>query len=238
MEVLVFDDPDSVARKAAAFIAAEARTAVAARGQFVAALSGGRTPWLMLRALASAEIPWDHIQLAQVDERVAPTGDPDRNLSHLLKSLETAPLRPNQIHAMPVESTDLEAAALCYARTLGEIAGFPPVFDLVHLGIGTDGHTASLIPGDRVLEETHLDVTLTGVISGRRRMTLTFPILNRSRRILWVITGQEKAGILARLSNGDDTIPAGRIRRDQAIVFADRMAAFAQGRGGDSHADQ
>ena len=126
MRILVCDDVDSVARKAAAFIADEARAAIAARGRFVTALSGGRTPWLMLRALADAEIPWNRIQLAQVDERVAPTGNPERNLSHLLKSLETAPLRPNQIHAMPVESTDLEAAALRYARTLGEIAGLPP----------------------------------------------------------------------------------------------------------------
>ena len=126
---------------------------------------------------------------------------------------------------MPVEAPDLEAAAKRYARALQEIAGSPPVLDLVHLGLGPDGHTASLVPGDPALEITDSDVAMTGLYQGRRRMTLTYPILNRSRRILWVVTGKEKAEMLARLRDGDRSIPAGRVRRDTAWMLADRAAA-------------
>jgi 6-phosphogluconolactonase len=225
MQFLVYPDAVSVAHHAASFIATEARMAIEARGRFVVAFSGGKTPWPMLRSLAAEKISWNHVHVIQVDERVAPAGDPDRNLPPLLESLNAVPLPPTHIHAMPVESTDLEAAASRYAQTLAEIAGLPPVFDLVHLGLGADGHTASLLPGDPVLDVSASDVALTRVWQGRRRMTLTFPALNRSRRILWLVTGREKAKILARLRDGDTTIPAGRIDRDQAFVFADRMAA-------------
>jgi 6-phosphogluconolactonase/Glucosamine-6-phosphate isomerase/deaminase len=180
----------------------------------------------MLRALADEPMPWSDVHVVQVDERVAPAGDPDRNLTHLRESLLAhCPLRPEQIYAMPVESTDLKAAATRYALTLREIAGAPAVLDLAHLGLGPDGHTASLVPGDAVLEVTAADVALTGVYQGRRRMTLTYPMLNRARRIVWLVTGREKADMLARLQAGDESIPAGRIRRDQALVLADREAA-------------
>jgi 6-phosphogluconolactonase len=226
MKIEVFSDADSVARKAAALVAAEARTAVAIRGSFVIALSGGRTPWLMLRALAGEDVPWNAIQVVQVDERVAPAGDPDRNLTHLRESLlEHAPLRPEQLHAMQVESPDLEAASARYALTLRTIAGSPPVLDLVHLGLGPDGHTASLVPGDPVLEVQNADVALTGIYQGKRRMTLTYPILNRSRSVLWLVTGNDKTGMLERLLAGDATIPAGRVRSDRAMILADRAAA-------------
>jgi 6-phosphogluconolactonase len=166
------------------------------------------------------------VQIVQVDERVAPAGDPDRNLTHLHESLLThAPLRPEQIHAMPVEETDLAVAALRYAGTLRTLVGSPPVLDLVHLGLGPDGHTASLVPGDPVLNVTDVDVAPTGVYQGHRRMTLTYPILNRSRRILWLVTGDAKADMLVRLRDSDPTIPAGRVRSDQATVLADRPAA-------------
>jgi 6-phosphogluconolactonase len=184
----------------------------------------------MLRALADEEMPWPGVHVVQVDERVAPAGDPDRNLTHLRESLLAhSPLRPEQIHAMPVEATDLEAASSRYALTLQEIAGAPSVLDLAHLGLGPDGHTASLVPGDPVLEITGADVALTGVYQGRRRMTLTYPVLNRSRRIVWLVTGREKAAMLARLCEGDSSIPAGRIRREQALVLADREAAARSG---------
>jgi 6-phosphogluconolactonase len=224
MKVEVFADADAVARQAAALIAAEARAAVAARGRFIMAVSGGHTPWAMMRALGDEDLAWPNVYLAQVDERVAPPGDPDRNLTHLNESLR-APLRPEQILAMPVEATDLEAAAVRYAVTLREIAGSPAVLDLVHLGLGPDGHTASLVPGDPVLEVTAADVALTRIYQGRRRMTLTYPIINRSRRILWLATGSEKVEMLGRLRKGDTSIPAGRVRQDQAVVFADKAAA-------------
>ena len=224
MKVEVFADAESVARQAAALIAAEARAAVGARGRFIMAVSGGHTPWVMLRALSGEDVPWQSVHVAQVDERVAPAGDADRNLTHLNESLH-APLRPEQILAMPVESPDLEAAAARYAATLREVAGSPPVLDLVHLGLGPDGHTASLVPGDPVLEVTNADVALTGVYQGRGRMTLTYPIINRSRRILWLVTGSEKVEMLGRLRKGDVAIPAGRVRQDQAVLFADKAAA-------------
>jgi 6-phosphogluconolactonase len=226
MKLEVFADPEAVARAAAATIAAGARAAVAARGRFIIAVSGGKTPWIMLRALAGEEVPWENVHFFQVDERIAPAGDPDRNLTHLRASLlEHAPLPPQQIYAMPVDLPDLEAAAKQYARTLEQVAGSPPVLDLAHLGMGPDGHTASLVPEDPVLNITDADVGLTGVYMGKRRMTLTYPVLNRSRRILWLMTGSEKVAMLPRLLEGDTTIPAGRISRDQAVVLADRAAA-------------
>jgi 6-phosphogluconolactonase len=230
MNIETLAGAESVARAGAAVTASEARAAVAARGRFVVAFSGGHTPWQMLRALADELMPWAGVHVVQVDERVAPAGDTDRNLTHLRESLVArSPLRPEQVHAMPVESTDLEAACARYAATLREIAGSPPVLDLAHLGLGPDGHTASLVPGDPVLEVTEADVALAGPYRGRRRMTLTYPILNRSRRIVWLVTGREKAEMLARLCRGDRTIPAGRISREQALVLADREAAARLG---------
>src|SRR5262244_1008803 len=226
MKVEVFADADSVAKEAAALVAAEARAAVAKRGTFVMAVSGGRTPWLMLRALTREDVPWEGVHVVQVDERVAPPGDTDRNLTHLSESLLTeGSLNPGHIHAMPVEAPDLNSAAERYAATLQELAGSPPVLDLVHLGLGPDGHTASLVPGDPVLEVTDADVALTGIYQGRRRMTLTYPILNRARKILWVVTGNDKVDALARLREADTSIPGGRIHRDQAVVLADQAAA-------------
>ena len=226
MKMEVLADGEGVARAAASLIAAEARAAVAARRRFFLAVSGGQTPWQMLRLLAREEVPWGGMHVFQVDERVAPAGHPDRNLTHLRESLlQQAPLRPEQLHAMPVEEEDLAAAAARYARTLQGIAGVPPVFDLAHLGLGPDGHTASLVPGDAVLDVTDADVALTGIYQGRRRMTLTYPVLNRARRILWLVTGSEKAGMLVRLLAGDRSIPAGRVCHDQALVLADQAAA-------------
>jgi 6-phosphogluconolactonase len=226
MQIEVYSDVGAVALAAAKLIAKEARDAVAMRGKFVMAVSGGKTPWAMLRDLAKEEVPWKDVHVVQVDERVAPEDDPDRNLTHLRESLlKHAPVRPEQIHAMPVEAADLDAACMRYALTLDEIPGSPPVLDLVHLGLGPDGHTASLVPGDPVLNVKDADVALTGIYQGRRRMTLTYPIINRSRCVLWLATGAEKAGMLARLQAGDVSIPAGRISRDHALVLADRAAA-------------
>jgi 6-phosphogluconolactonase len=226
MKTEVFADETCAAQAAAKAVAAEARSAVADRGRFVMAVSGGRTPWIMLRTLAEEDLPWENIHVVQVDERVAPPGDKDRNLTHLQESLlDHSPIPPKQLHAMPVESPDLDAAARQYASLLAEIAASPPTLDLVHLGLGPDGHTASLVPRDPVLNVRAVDVALTGVYQGRRRMTLTYPILNRARKILWLATGSEKADALLRLQQGDLMIPAGSICRLRAAIFADRAAA-------------
>lgn len=226
MKVEVYADADAVALEAAKLIAKEARDAVASRGKFVMAVSGGKTPWVMLRDLAQQDVPWKSLHVFQVDERVAPEGDPDRNLTHLRESLlEHAPLPPEHIHAMPVNAESIETAGEQYARTLETIAGSPPVLDLVHLGLGPDGHTASLVPGDRVLDVKDADVALTGIYQKRRRMTLTYPVINRARKVLWLLTGGEKTGMLVRLRAGDVSIPAGRVSQDRAVILADRAAA-------------
>jgi 6-phosphogluconolactonase len=226
VEIEVHSDAVTIAHKAAAIIAADARAAIASRGRFIMAVSGGRTPWLMLRILADEQIPWGNAHVVQVDERVAPTGDPDRNFTHLRESLlDHAPLPPHHIHAMPVDTADLNRAAQQYAATLQELAGLPPVLDLVHLGLGVDGHVASLTPGDPVLNVTDEDVAVTRPYQGRRRMTLTFPIINRSRRILWLVTGREKAEALKRLKDRDPSIPAFGVRLDRTLMLADRLAA-------------
>jgi 6-phosphogluconolactonase len=226
LRIEALTDADAVARAGAAFTTLEARAAVAARGRFIMAVSGGRTPWQMLRALAGEPMPWADVHVVQVDERIAPPGDPDRNLTHLRESLLAhCPLDPEHVHPMPVEEADLEAASGRYAVTLREIAGSPAVLDLAHLGLGPDGHTASLVPGDPVLDVTNADVAVTAPYQGRRRMTLTYPLLNRSRRILWLVTGHEKADMLLRLLDGDGSIPGGRISREQSVVLADVDAA-------------
>jgi len=229
VKIEILDDDEGVAERAAAIIAEAARAAVVARGRFVFAASGGRTPWRMLRALAGEDVPWASVHVMQVDERVAPSGGPDRNLTHLSESLlEHAPLPAENVHAMPVETQNLDAAAASYAATLRTVAGTPPVLDLVHLGLGPDGHTASLVPGDPVLDVTDADVALAGPYQGLRRMTLTYPAIDRARRILWVVTGADKAAMLARLRDGDRSIPGGRVRQKQALVLSDRAAV---GRG-------
>jgi len=226
MTLEVLADPQATAERAAAIIAADARAAAGARGKFSMAVSGGHTPWVMLRALANQDVPWATVQVFQVDERVAPDGDPNRNLTHLYESLLVhAPITREQIHAMPVNLPDLDASAKEYAATLEKLLGRPAVLDLAHLGLGPDGHTASLVPGDPVLNVTDRDVAATGVYMGHRRMTMTYPMLNRSRKILWLLTGAEKAAMLPRLQAGDPTIPAGRIGSAQAFVLADKAAA-------------
>ncbi len=222
----VFLDEDSVAMEAASIIAREARVAVEERGRFILAVSGGHTPLKMLSALAGQDVPWQYTHAIQVDERVAPEDDPDRNLTLLKKSLvENSPIVEENIHPMPVDGEELSAGIHRYALILREIAGTPPVLDLVHLGLGLDGHTASLVPGDPALNITDEDVALTGTYQGRRRMTLTYPILNRARKILWLVTGSDKAAILVKLQDGDTSLPAGKVRRDRAIVLADEAAA-------------
>jgi 6-phosphogluconolactonase len=223
----VLPDADAVALAGARRVAAAVRAGVAARGRFSFAVSGGTTPWRMLAALAGEDLPWHGLHVFQVDERVAPPGHPERNLTHLRESLlARAPLRESQLHAMPVDEPDLEAAAAAYARALSEWAGAPPALDLVHLGLGADGHTASLVPGDPVCEVFDRDVAVTTrPYQGRRRMTVSYPLLARAREILWLVTGESKAEMLRRLLAGDPSIPAGRVEASRALALADRAAA-------------
>ena len=206
-------DAGAAARRLASLIAERARQSVAERGTFAIALSGGRAPWQAFRLLWEEDVPWDRVGIYQVDERVAPRGDDARNLTHLEQSLPQAALP--RLRAMPVEAEDLDAAALGYAEEL------PETFDLVHLGLGPDGHTASLVPGDPVLEVTDRDVALTGEYQGRRRMTLTYPPLDRARELVWLVVGVDKTEALRRLLEGDPGIPAGRIRNRGSLVLTD-----------------
>jgi 6-phosphogluconolactonase len=218
IELEVAGDEKAASRRAAELIAAAGDEAVAERGSFALAMSGGRSPWAMLAILGELEeMPWDRTELFQVDERVASPGSPDRNLTHMVLGLamEHQPaLRP-----MPVTQRDLEAAAREYESTL------PERFDLVHLGLGPDGHTASLVPGDPVLEVSDRRVALTGDYQGHPRMTLTYPALAEARKIVWLITGPDKVEPLQKLLAGDDSIPAGRVRNENMIVVADEEAA-------------
>ncbi len=218
IELEVAGDEKAASRRAAELIAAAGGEAEQQRDHLTLAMSGGRSPWAMLAILGELEeMPWDKTELFQVDERVASPGSPDRNLTHMVLglSMEHQPaLRP-----MPVTQRDLEAAAREYEASL------PGRFDLVHLGLGPDGHTASLVPGDPVLEVSGRRVALTGDYQGHRRMTLTYPALNEARRIVWLVTGPDKVEPLQKLLAGDPSIPAGRVRNENMIVVADQAAA-------------
>lgn len=215
-ELIVVADAGALAVEAASLVAAAVHDAVAARGQFTFAVSGGHTPWAMFAELAKRKLPWGSVRIFQVDERIAPEGDPDRNLSHLRSALGNAPAH---VVPMPVNEPDLEAAAARYGTAL------PARLDLVHLGLGADGHTASLVPGDPVLEVSDRLVAVTEPYQGRRRMTLTYSGLARADRLLWLVSGADKVGALARLLGGDRLIPAGRVQAKRSTVLADAAAA-------------
>ena len=214
-ELDVLASPEAVARQAAAYVAQHAAAAVALRGRFSFAVSGGHTPWAMFAELAALDVPWDHVVLFQVDERVAADGDPDRNLTHLRDSLGQASA---EVIAMPVTDDDLDTGAARYGTLL------PERFDLVHLGLGPDGHTASLVPGDPVLAVRDRLVAVTGAYQGHRRMTLTYPALARAEQILWLVTGADKKVPLAQLLAGDESIPAGRVAAAHSLILADAAA--------------
>jgi 6-phosphogluconolactonase len=218
----VHTDAAAVARRAAEVIAAHARAAIEARGSFALAVSGGRTPWTMFARLDDQEIDWPRATIYQVDERVAPAGDDSRNLTHLLSSLPE-PAR-ERLRPMPVEDGDADPARL---RAAAERYGaqLPDRFDLIHLGLGPDGHTASLVPGDPSLDVHDRDVAISGPYQGRLRMTLTYPVLDRARARLWVVTGQDKLDALARLREHDRSIPGGRVNAESSLILADAAAA-------------
>lgn len=225
LDLRVVPDADAAASVAAEVLATLIIEAVDARGRAVIAVSGGATPWLMLGDLATRDVPWGELHVFQVDERVALDGDPDRNDTHLRESLfDRVPIPADQIHPMDVCAPDLGAAATAYGELLSDVAG--GVLDVVHLGLGDDGHTASLAPGGAALDEhERLVVPTEDAFRGHRRMTLTLPALDAARRRLWLVTGAMKSAMLARLVAGDEAIPAGRVRRDETTIVCDREAA-------------
>lgn len=213
----VVPDSSAAARRVAALVGERARATVQGRGAFSVAVSGGTTPENMLRALADEDVPWQETAVYQVDERVAPTGHPDRNLIRLLVALPRPAL--GSVRPMPVEEPDLEQAADRYGAEL------PPQLDVVHLGLGSDGHTASLVPGDPVLDVRDGPVAVTAEYQGRRRMTLTYPALDAAREIVWLVTGEDKREAVAQLLAGDTSIPAARISNPRQLVVCDAAAA-------------
>lgn len=226
MRTLIAPTPDEAGREAAALIASQARREIAVRGRFLLALSGGRTPEPMFHQLAREDLPWASVHVFQADERAAPRGSAQRNLTAIERALvKYGRLPPGNLHPMPVEGAALEAAAREYALELRSLAGKPPVLDLVHLGLGTDGHVASLLPSDAALEVTDADCAVTAAAGGWRRMTLTLPLLNRAARLLLLVTGAAKAATLARLMAGEAALPAARLRRSRITIVADAAAA-------------
>jgi 6-phosphogluconolactonase len=217
----VFADGDAASARGAELIAAAGRAAVAERGEFALALSGGHTPWRMIALLGDqTEMPWERTRIFQVDERVAPPGSDERNLTHLIQMLSIS--HQPAVRPMPVTNRDLQGAAREYESQL------PERLDCVHLGLGPDGHTASLVPGDPVLEVTDRRVAVTaGEYQGTRRMTLTYPELARAREILWLVLGEKGRDPLAKLLAGDTSIPAGRVENDAIVAIADAAAAPA-----------
>jgi len=214
-DLQVHDNLDQLAHAAALFVARRAADLQARTHPFTFALSGGTTPWRMLDDLAKEDVAWEQTAIFQVDERVVPESSDLRNLKHLRASLAgtNAP-----IHAMDVESDDLESATRRYAEAL------PARFDLIHLGLGPDGHCASLIPNDPVLEVTDRLVAMSGPYQDSMRMTLTYPVLDAADQLLWLVSGEDKRDALARLLESDTSIPAGRVEATASLVMCDRAA--------------
>lgn len=222
--------PDTgLARRCADLLAGWIDADVAARGRCVVALSGGRTPGRAWDELARRDLPWPQLVVTQADERVAPDGHPDRNWTTLCERLlDVAGVPAAGRLPMPVTDIDLERAAVDHAARLRRVCGDPPVLDVVHLGLGADGHVASLVPGDPALDATGRPVAVTGRYRGRRRMTLTFDALGAARRRLWQVAGDDKAGALREAVEGT-AVPGSRLRRDGTVVVADEAAAALLG---------
>ncbi len=227
MRLSVGRDPDDAARLAAEEIARVCTATIAAHGRVLLALSGGTTPWRMIEQWRAFPLDWSRVHVAQVDERIAPRSDPRRNLAPLETLLVYEGRLPQaNLHRLPVDAEDVESAARSFQQTLERQFGAPLRFDLVQLGLGADGHTASLVPGDGVLEVADRDVAVTSApYEGLRRMTLTYPALNRARRRLWLVTGAAKSRRLAELLTRAGSSPAVRVAEARSVVFADTEAA-------------
>jgi 6-phosphogluconolactonase len=214
-QLRVFESVDELAKASAAFVAQLHHDRISSNDPFTFALSGGKSPWLMLSELSQDNIAWSSTTIYQVDERAVSEDDDLRNLKHIKAALGSTGAA---IEAMDVENPDLEAGAREYATTI------PSYFDLIHLGLGPDGHCASLIPNDPVLEVTDRLVAISGPYQDTMRMTLTYPALARAYQLLWLVSGEDKIDALAKLLDGDESIPAGRVEATASIVMADRAA--------------
>lgn len=225
MKIEIFPVAEQVAERAAAYLEQVIREALIHQKSFSLAISGGRTPWEMLKILSKADLPWQRINLFQVDERVAPDGHPDRNLTQLFQAIAGTPMVTQlRIFPMPVTAEDLDAAAKEYTEVLNEVTEGKGL-DMLHLGLGSDGHTASLVPGDEVLAiQNRLVACTQNNYQGRIRMTLTYPLLNAAKQILWIVTGSEKKEMVQRMLQQDPSIPAGCVRPENALLLVDQAA--------------
>ena len=226
MTLEIFNNSDEVAEKAAQYIEEKMRTAILTKGSFTMAISGGKTPWQMLKILSKAKLRWEKVFLFQVDERVAPDGNEERNLTQLFKSIEGSGIMTRiNVFPMHVISENLAEETKAYSEVIQRVTENGEL-DLIHLGMGADGHTASLIPGDSVCEVADADIAMTAdPYQGRMRMTITYPLINRAKEVLWLVTGEEKAEMLQRLLQQDPSIPAGKVNPTNATIFADQAAA-------------
>jgi len=225
MKTELFPTADQVAAGAAAYLEHQIREALAHQPSYSLAISGGRTPWEMLKILSKADLPWNRVNLFQVDERVAPDGHADRNLTQLFQAIAGTPMVTQlRIFPMPVLAEDLEEGCREYTEVLDEVTEGKGL-DLIHLGLGSDGHTASLVPGDGVMEvQDRLVACTQNLYQGRIRMTLTYPLLNSAKQLLWIVTGSEKQEMIQRLLQQDPSIPAGSIRQENALLMVDQAA--------------
>lgn len=213
----VHDDPGAAARACAAHLAQALRDGLARRSRGALALSGGRSAPLLLDLLARHDLRWDLIDLYQVDERIAPDGDPARNAGVLLAAFGALPAR---LHCYEVSDPDLRGALERYSRSL------PDRFDAIHLGLGADGHCASLVPGDAVLDARGVAVAPSAdPYEGHRRVTLTYDGLARTERIVWLVVGADKRDALSALVRDDPTIPASLVRGGTQRIVCDTAAA-------------
>jgi 6-phosphogluconolactonase len=225
MEWITSENLATAERAAAQFIAARLTLAIEERGRATLALSGGSTPWAMIGQLAAQPVTWSAVHVFQVDERIAPAGDAGRNWLRFAASALAARVPRNQQHPMPVELDDGELAADRYSETLVRWAGDPPALDVVHLGIGPDGHTASLFAGDPLLEERQRLVGVAGEHAGYRRLSLTLTAIDGARDIVWYIVGRDRREVASRLLERDPSIAASRVQREHATCFTDPEAA-------------
>ena len=225
MKTEIFPQAGDVAEAAAAYLAQQITATLATKSTFSMAISGGRTPWEMLKILAKADLPWQRVNLFQVDERVAPDGHADRNLTQLFQAIAGTPMVTQlRIFPMPVLAADLEEGCREYTQVINEVTEGKGL-DLIHLGLGSDGHTASLVPGDGVMEvQDRLVACTQNLYQGRIRMTLTYPLLNSAKQLLWIVTGSEKQEMVKRLLQQDPSIPAGSIRQENALLLVDQAA--------------